>query len=67
MIDQSCVIAGQFVLTLQNVNGFKDVIGWDDRQRQHYVAALQRGLAWMEPFRVAGLKKFTTRTFRSGE
>ena len=66
-MDQSYVIAGQFALRLEHWNMFKDVLGMDDRQRQQNVAALQRGLAWMEPFRLTGLKRFTRRTFQSGE
>ena len=66
-MDQSHVIAGQFALRLADVNGFKNVGGLDERQRQQWVASLQRGLDWMEPFRLPGLKRFTKRTFLSGE
>ncbi len=61
LIDQSYVIAGQFALSFEDVNGFKDVWGIDDRQRQRYMANFQRGLEWMEPFRLAKLKRFPTR------
>lgn len=66
-IDQSYVIAGQFVLRLEDVNEFKNVAGLDERQRQQRVAAWQRGLERMEPFRLKELKRFTKREFRPGE
>jgi len=67
LIDQSYMIAGQFVLRIEDVNGFKNTSSMDDRQRQQRVAALQRGLEWMEPFRLNEVKRFTTRTFLSSE
>ena len=64
-IDQSYVIAGQFALHFEDVNGFKNVSDMGDRQ--HRMASWQRGLNWMEPFRLPGLKQFTKREFRFGE
>jgi hypothetical protein len=66
-MDQSYVIAGQFALRLEHWNMFKDVLGMDDRHRQQNAADLQRGLEWMESFRLPELKKFARRTVRSGE
>src|ERR1017187_5842330 len=65
LMDQSYVIAGQFALRIYDVDGFKHVSDLGDRQRR--AAALQRGLDWMEPFRLQGLKRFTRREFRPGE
>jgi hypothetical protein len=66
-IDQSYVIAGQFALRLETAHLLNNMSGLDDQQRQQRVASLQRGLDWMEPFRLPGLKRFTRRTFLSGE
>lgn len=62
VMDQTYVIAGQFALRLDHGDMFKNVVGWDEKTRQRCVADLQRGLAWMEQFRLTQLKRFTTRT-----
>ena len=62
VMDQSYFIAGQFALRLEHGNMFKHVTGWKEEERQRRVADLQRGLEWMEPFRLTGLKQFTTRS-----
>jgi hypothetical protein len=61
VMDQSYVIAGQFALRLEYVNEFKNESGMDEQQRQRTVAAFQRRLERMEPFRLRELKRFPTR------
>ena len=47
-MDQSYVIAGQFALSVEHGDKFKNVIGLPEKDRLRRVAYLERGLEWME-------------------
>ena len=57
VIDQSYIIAQQFVLRIENDNIFKDATGIDDAQKQQFAKDLKRGLDCIEKFRLPDGKK----------